>query len=288
MTYPPQPGQPGYGQQQPSGFPQPGGFPPPGQQPYGQPGFGQPAPGFSPGGRSKKGLWIGLSAGLVVILAAVGITGFWKPGFFRGKASDSSAQGVAQQVIDGFNQRDRTKLAALKCADADPSVQKGLDDLPGDKTITVRLTGGAQVNGNKATAAIAGTIGTFSGTGILKLANETSKWCWQDWEDSTSSSSGGSGSSAQAVAQQVVDGLNRQNKTQLTAVKCADANSGLQQNIDGVTDTPKNLRLTGSTQVNGNQASASIAGTDGTWSGTGTLKFAKENGRWCWQDWRDD
>ena len=63
MTYPPQPGQPDYGQQpspygqqpggygqQPGGYPQSSGFPQQGQQPYGQPGYGQPYPGYDAAG----------------------------------------------------------------------------------------------------------------------------------------------------------------------------------------------------------------------------------------------
>ncbi|AXB46488.1 Twin-arginine translocation protein TatA [Amycolatopsis albispora] len=106
-------GQGGYGQQGQPGQPQSGGFPQQGQpygqqpgydpygqqqqQPYGQqPGYdqyGQPTQQYQgyPGGgdgfggpppkKSKAGLWIGLTVGLVV-LVALGITGFVAPGFF--------------------------------------------------------------------------------------------------------------------------------------------------------------------------------------------------------------
>ncbi|WP_186382656.1 hypothetical protein [Amycolatopsis rhizosphaerae] len=95
MTYPPQPGQPGSG-------PHWGGFP---QQPMppGAPGHGpyygaQNGPQYDarpPGSGGRKGLWIALSVALVVVLAAVGITGFWQPGFFLGGKSGGGAQAAA-------------------------------------------------------------------------------------------------------------------------------------------------------------------------------------------------
>src|SRR5438067_1331218 len=227
MTYPPQPGQPDYGQQpdpygqqpggsgqqpypqQPGGYPQSGGFPQPGQQPYGQqPGFGQqpypggggypPTGGFGqygaygappPGGGSKKGLWIGLSVGLVVILAALGITGFWLPGFFLSKSSGSDAQGVAQQVIDAINKHDQAALGTLKCGDATPAVAGVITSV--NQINNIKLTN-VQTTGNTATATFSATVATMTNNGTAQLANENGKWCWKDVADSTSSSRGSS------------------------------------------------------------------------------------------------
>ncbi|WP_020673495.1 DUF4333 domain-containing protein [Amycolatopsis nigrescens] len=101
--------QPGYGQpQQPQYGQQPGGaYPPSGPQQ--QPGYGQQPgqfgpPGYpqqpQPGGEKKsgKGLLIGVVA-LVVVLAALGVTGFWQPGFFVSKVFDTTAQ---QDAIKGI------------------------------------------------------------------------------------------------------------------------------------------------------------------------------------------
>ena len=93
MSYPPQgpygqqqgwpPQQPGYGptQQFPPQY-QPGTYPPPGQ------------PGGEPP-RKKTGAIIGVVVAVVVILAAVGVTGFWQPGFFLADDQESSANGGA-------------------------------------------------------------------------------------------------------------------------------------------------------------------------------------------------
>jgi hypothetical protein len=72
--------QPGFGQQQP-----PGGY---GQQ-FGQPSYGQPGYGQSP---KKSGAMVWVIVGLVVlVLAAVGITGFVAPGFFNKPVFDNQA-----------------------------------------------------------------------------------------------------------------------------------------------------------------------------------------------------
>ncbi|TCP54317.1 hypothetical protein EV191_103362 [Tamaricihabitans halophyticus] len=68
------------------------------QDPYGQyaqyPGaYGQPGGPGGPGGppqKSKATLWISLSVGAVVVIAAVLITGFLTPGFFLSDEDDSS------------------------------------------------------------------------------------------------------------------------------------------------------------------------------------------------------
>lgn len=110
------PQQPQYGQQPgyPQQPPQSGGFPAEGypQQQYGQypqqqPYYGQQQPG-QPGGfgtpvaKSKGGgklLWI-ITAVVIVVAAAVGVTGFWLPGFFVTKVLDQTAvqNGVTQML----------------------------------------------------------------------------------------------------------------------------------------------------------------------------------------------
>ncbi|SDM20769.1 DUF4333 domain-containing protein [Allokutzneria albata] len=126
--YPQQPGQPGqpgqFGQQ--PGQPQPGQYP--GQQPgqFGQPGQqGQPGQfGQNPYGapqpekkKSKTPLIIGVVA--IVVLAAVGVTGFVTPGFFVSKVFDNTAMqnDVKKMLTERYGQ---TKTESVTC----PSGQK--------------------------------------------------------------------------------------------------------------------------------------------------------------------
>jgi Domain of unknown function (DUF4333) len=105
--YPPQQyGQPQYGQlqygQYPPQQPYPGQPPAPGAQPgqydYGQPNAftAPPEPGKKSGG---KVLWSTIAV-LVVLVAALGVTGFWKPGFFVTTVLDQNAvqDGVKQML----------------------------------------------------------------------------------------------------------------------------------------------------------------------------------------------
>ena len=87
------PQQPGYGQQ-----PQYGQYPPPQQQPqYGQqPGrydYGRPSGFGAPTGGKKRGtLWAIIGGVVVVIAAAVLVTGLWAPGwFYLNKVFDHTA-----------------------------------------------------------------------------------------------------------------------------------------------------------------------------------------------------
>jgi hypothetical protein len=83
--YPQQQQQPYYGQQQP------------GQYDYGQAsGFGTPVPKSKGGG---KLLWI-VTGVVIVVVAALGVTGFWLPGFFVTKVLDQTAvqNGVKQML----------------------------------------------------------------------------------------------------------------------------------------------------------------------------------------------
>jgi hypothetical protein len=161
-----QPGQPGYapptqaypagdqyGQQPtaygPNAYPQ-SGQPQYGQQPeygqatqYGQPGqYGQPADAgaygqqFSPypassdgsGKGSQKTLLIVVGAIVALLLVVVGVTGFWKPGFFMTTELDVNAAqtGVAQILSDEANGYGAKNVQDVKCNEGkNPEVKKG-------------------------------------------------------------------------------------------------------------------------------------------------------------------
>jgi hypothetical protein len=124
-----QPGQPGqYGQQ-------PGQYGQYGQQPdqYGQ----QPGQQYSPygstgteaGSKKSMGLILGVVGLLAaVIIAVVGVLGFWKPGFFVTTKLDVAAAqtGVAQILSDEANGYGAKNVKDVKCNDgSSPTVKKG-------------------------------------------------------------------------------------------------------------------------------------------------------------------
>jgi len=125
-----QPGQ--YGQPGPYGAPQqygqysqPGAYPPPGQPgqyPYGQPGAEVAAP------KSTRNTAIILGSLAALLLAAVLVLGFVKPGFFVTTKLDvnKAQQGVQQILTDEANGYGAKNVNDVKCNNGqNPTVKKG-------------------------------------------------------------------------------------------------------------------------------------------------------------------
>jgi hypothetical protein len=141
QPYPGQYGQPGQQYAQPGQQ-----YAQPGQQ-YGQPGqYGQPdqygqqpgqygqfpqysAPGAEEGSKRSLGVILGVvGALLVVIIGAVLVMGFWKPGFFVTTKLDINAAqtGVQQILTDEANGYGAKNVKDVKCNNgASPTVKKG-------------------------------------------------------------------------------------------------------------------------------------------------------------------
>ena len=125
---------------QPTQYGQPGQY---GQAPqYGQPGqYGQPADAgaygqqYSPyppsgtGSSGSKKTLLAIGGGVVaLVLIVVGVTGFWKPGFFMTTELDVNAAqtGVAQILSDDANGYGAKNVQDVKCNDGkNPEVKKG-------------------------------------------------------------------------------------------------------------------------------------------------------------------
>ncbi|WP_433273262.1 DUF4333 domain-containing protein [Actinosynnema sp. CS-041913] len=104
-------GQPGYGQQ---------------QNPYGQPGFGPQQP---PAKKSGAVLWV-VVALVVLVVAAVGITGFVTPGFFKKKIFDNVAvqTGIVQILKDDY-----------KISDVESATCTGENPVEPNRTFTCKV-----------------------------------------------------------------------------------------------------------------------------------------------------
>ncbi|MBK1784813.1 hypothetical protein [Prauserella cavernicola] len=308
MTYPPQPGQP-YGQQpdpygqggyqqqggypQTGGYPQQGGYPQSGaypQQGYPQPGdpYGQGAyqqQGYQqygyPGGggygpqppKKKTGLWVGLSAAAVVVVAFV-VTAFVAPGFLLsddennnagGDGKDGGARAFAEKIIAGINNKDSAGLSGMKCADAEGDI----DEIIGyvNQVDSAKLDNVTE-NGNTATATATITISGEAVPSSAELAKNGDKWCWAsvstdssgspDSTDSSSTESADASASesgstempgvpntadADPVIAEFIDALNNGDAAAAQATMCDDSMSLNESDIERATKGDTNLEV---------------------------------------------
>ena len=124
----PQYGQPQYGQQTGQQYGQPQQY---GQQSYpqyGQPQYGQPGADETASKRSVAALGTILGVLAALIVAAVLILGFWKPGFFvTTKLDVNKAQTGVQQILsDEANGYGAKNVKDVKCNNGqNPTVKKG-------------------------------------------------------------------------------------------------------------------------------------------------------------------
>lgn len=234
MTYPPQPPDP-YGQQpwgrpgpqgppgggygggrHSGGYPQqPGGYPPPsGAYPQQQPG-GWQQPGYLGGEppeppRKRTGLIVGIVVAALLLIGAVAVTGFWKPGFFLADdkstseskptqpatqpptgtaepttepaqtgdngSSDDAAQveQIAETVVKGLNEKDAATVKPVSCS-PDKERQSDYDGFPDGITWTV--DGSASVNDDEATIGLKAKSDSGEQTATLDLKKVNGTWC---------------------------------------------------------------------------------------------------------------
>jgi hypothetical protein len=202
MTYPPQPGQPHYGdggqqppqQQYPQGtYDQSGAYP---QQQYPQqyPGQNQQYPqGFGgppvPPKNGKIGLVVVIAVAVVVLLT-LGITGFVAPGFLLGDDKADKAAGpetTARAIIDGINAHDKTALRALKCGNADEDIDQAIDQV--DEATNATLGELAKVSETEYSVVVKLSVEGRSRSAAGTLVGEGGQWCWKEIGRSRSTTS---------------------------------------------------------------------------------------------------
>lgn len=274
------------------------------QQQYGQP-YGQPQQGWDPnaggqmagwdqtaaysqgfGGppappkKSKTGLIIALVA-VVVVLAAVGITGFVAPGFFLSKDSTTASgpDKTAQDIVDALNRKDKNALNGLKCGDAEEDIAQIIDNV--DKVSDVKLNGGVtKVSETEYTAVVAMKINGNASTRKGTLGKSGDSWCWR--KVGAASSSGGktttpkptettvpgsgSGSNSAnpegaAVIKSFVDKLNGNDTPGALALTCPELKESIDRWVKSLLKPPYAFTVTG---IDGDYfISGDIGGTAG-------------------------
>lgn len=182
MTYPGQQGP--YGQQ-----------PDPYWQQGGPPGWGPPPP---PPRKPNAGLWVGLTIA-VVLVAALGVTGFAWPGFFlasddkpaNAAGDDKPAKGgncavpadkedpepVAKAVAACISAKNKDVLRDLICDDAAREVRQVADSV--ERIERAKLTDTVTVSDTEARAVLELSAAgrTHSVQAVLVKADDT--WCWK-------------------------------------------------------------------------------------------------------------
>lgn len=198
-----------YAQPQREDFP--GGFSH--QQPgYGAPPGGYPPPQRPPEPRQKQrrtGLVVGVTLALLLIAgAAVAITGFWQPGYFRGDDSaqqasapaaanvpapaqstsstpqqtstpaptddDAEIRRIADTVAAGINSRDASTVKPVSC---DPSKEQQADYDGFAKDLRVTISGEPAISGDSATVELTLTRSGNSKQVDLQLRRANGSWC---------------------------------------------------------------------------------------------------------------
>lgn len=250
-------------------------------------------------------MWIAISAGAVVVVAALLVTGLAVPGWMLGSAGPKE---VAQKFATAINNQDADTITNdLVCEGHDGS--SDFSKLR-KKNITIKLsvTGDPKIDGDTATQKMkfeahkAGK-GTVSANMDLKLKNEDGGWCadgadmdrgslQQDPEgasspsdgiDSDSSrtreptSSGGSSSSGESksVAEDFVGAINDKDADGAKEALCGHASSSTKSKVDKITSKGTQLEFASADGAgNSSMQSYKIEPKEG--EGNGVVMVSKE------------
>lgn len=290
------------------------------QQQYGQP-YGQPQQGWDPnaggqmsgwdpntgysqgfGGppappkKSKTGLIIALVA-VVVVLAAVGITGFVAPGFFLSKDSTTASgpDKTAQDIVDALNRKDKNALNGLKCGDAEEDIAQIIDNV--DKVSDVKLNGAVtKLSETEYTANVSMKINGNPSTRKGTIGKSGDSWCWRKvgaasssggkttapktTEPSDTSSPGSSSGDPAGIAKikSFIDTLNGGDTKGAVAMACPDEQPNLTQWLDLLLKPPYALTVS---QTDGSATfmTADIGGKAGGKSVDGILFATNSSGK---------
>jgi hypothetical protein len=259
-------------------------------------------------------LWIGIAVVLVVLIA-LGITGFVAPGFFLSKDSNSAGpESTEQALVDNINKKDKAALTSMKCPDASRTIDTLINQINNVKSAA--SAGPPQkVSDTAYTASLSVTLNngrkqTYSG----QLAQENGNWCIKSVDSGSGSSSsntssptstsstpgstgippvtGGTGDTgstgAQATAQKWTDGINSSDKDTLKGLLCqldqatVSATNGVNPALATVAAGTK--YAVGQSQQSPNDPNVTlfnIDGSGGSSPASAVLSVSSKNGTFC-------
>ena len=324
-----------YGQQQPQQpqqHPQYGGYPQQQQPQYGydpnaqqQPGhdpnaqygggYGQQYGGFGGGPqppKSNKGPIIAVVSIVVLILAGVGITGFVAPGFFLSDDKGSNTAGggsgskttenksagadeFIEKLVAAADDKDKTALKGLQCADATDGVKGATDDI--DEISSAELKDTREESDTEVVATLNIVVDGSDGDYEATVVKDGSDWCWKDitsaggdssseetTTDETSSSEAvppaTGGTDGEKFVQSFLDKLNAGDGAGAAALSCSDSTS--QSDItEAATQSPQLQMDPAGTTADSSYVGADLKGTLGGAEASGRTSAFLEDGKWC-------
>lgn len=296
MNHPPQGsyGQPpagGYPQQggQYGGHPQqPGGYPLGGWQQgtWQHPGYpGYPGGHGGPQKKSKAGLIIGIMAGifLLLVVAAVGVVGFWVPGLFLEDENRVRAERTAKSVVTSLARHDTVALNLTACESASLDVEEAIGAV--DRVDAAEFSRLFMPFSDQASASVYLTFGETRFEANVGLAKEGGMWCWESLHSTqyphgldTVPSDDDSADPEQMV-NDLVAAINAGDASSAAALLCDGEDSLAMEEIDRV--IADNARLTvRSVDAGELSGSAYIGGTVDGESVDGLITLQPHEG-WC-------
>jgi hypothetical protein len=277
--------------------------------------------------KSNKGPIIAIVSIVVLLLTGLGITGFVAPGFFLsddkggnnadsgdkggsgsgggGGSEDDSGSGADEfidKLVAAADDKDKSALRELACADAASSVEGATNDI--DQITSAKLKDTEEVSDTEVTAILTITVDGDADDYDATVVKDGGEWCWQALgQGSGGSGSSGSDGSAEAPTQSVpggsgggggatgdsageefvqsfLDKLNAGDGAGAAAMSCSDSTS--QTDItEAAAQNPQLEMDPAGTTADSSYVGADLKGTLKGEAASGRTSAFLEDGKWC-------
>ncbi|SNR68160.1 hypothetical protein SAMN06265360_114102 [Haloechinothrix alba] len=269
------------------------------------PGFAGPPP------KKRTGLWVGLGAGGlgVLALAALLVTGFVAPGFFL---SGDDPDEIAESFATAVNDRDLEATRAVMCTDSSYAQRKEIDQQLIDDSASndehISVTGPAETSDDGATVPIAleSDVAADPDTGAssvnlrLVLVDEDG-WCIDDMvtadpagtpddgpaDDVPGGDAPGGDTNVEAdeegmaAIEEFVDAINDGDDGAAVDMLCDDAADVIEDAIERAVADDATISGSEPDMALEDWISVNLAGSRGGRDAEGNLMVAGDSGSWC-------